>query len=269
LRRARFRILKRAMSQSFADYPNISNPECFWTPLREWGGLPNVKWCEETLCSVVSEPANTWSNVAYLIVAVGLFLYTRKDQDKILRFWAPVSFWVGITSLIYHASVTFVTQVFDFWGMYFFFALVLLLNLVRMGKVAAPTFFRTLFISIFALTAFTVVVAKLQLPIQGIALIMIILTLITEGLASRVAKQKINYRAFAGCLFFIGMAAGFSASDASGMRCDPKDHVFQGHAIWHVLGSVAILFAHFHYRQFVGFFRDAAPGNDGAAAQPA
>lgn len=243
------------MSQSFADYPNISNPECVWTPLREWGGLPNVKWCEETLCSVVAEPANTWSNVAYLLVAVGLYLVTRRDSDRILRFWAPVAFWVGITSLIYHASVTFVTQVFDFWGMYFFFALVLLLNFVRMGKVAASSFFRTLYITIFSLTAFTVVVAKLNLPIQGIAGIMILLTLITEVLASRVSKEKISYRAFAGCLLFIGSAAAFSASDASGARCDPHDHIFQGHAIWHVLGSIAIAFAHFHYRQFVGFFR--------------
>ena len=34
-----------------------------------------------------------------------------------------------MTSLVYHASVTFVLQVFDFFGMYFFFSLVLLLNL--------------------------------------------------------------------------------------------------------------------------------------------
>jgi len=247
------------MAQSFSDYPNISNPECVWTPVREWGGLPNVKWCEETLCGIIAEPANTWSNLAYLIVAAGLFFYTRKDTDRILRFWAPVAFWVGITSLVYHASVTFIFQVLDFWGMYFFFGLVLLLNLVRMGKVAAATFFRTLYISIFALTAFTVVVAKLNLPIQGIVGIMIVLTLVTEGLAFRVSKVKIDYRFLAGTLVFISAAAAFSGSDASGARCDPHDHIFQGHAIWHVLGSIAITFAHFHYRQFVGFFRPAAP----------
>lgn len=245
------------MAHSFADYPNISNPECVWTPLREFGGLPNVKWCEETLCSVVAEPANTWSNLAYIAVALGLYLFTRKDQDRILKFWAPVAFWVGTTSLIYHATVSFLTQVFDFWGMYFFFGLVLLFNVVRMGKLAASSFFKTLYLSIFGLTAFTVVVAKLSLPIQGIVLVMIVLTLVTEVLASRVSKEKIRYGALAGCLLFITAAAAFSASDASGLRCDPKDHLFQGHAIWHVLGSIAIAFAHFHYRQFVGFFRPA------------
>ncbi|PZR18429.1 MAG: hypothetical protein DI536_00675 [Archangium gephyra] len=243
------------MANDFANYPNISNPECTWTPLREWGGLPNVKWCEETLCGVIAEPANTWSNLAYLVVAAFLFFYTRKDSSRTLRFWAPVAFWVGITSGIYHASVTFVMQVLDFWGMYFFFGLVLLLNLLRLGVVKADTFFRTLYISIFSLTAFTVLVARLHLPIQGIVVIMIAATLLTEMLASRRSATPVNHKWLAGCLLFIGVAIGFSGSDASGLRCDPHDHVFQGHAIWHVLGSIAIVLAHFHYRQFVALFR--------------
>ncbi len=79
------------MAQSFLDYPNITNPECVWTPLREWGGLPNVKWCEETLCGVIAEPANTWSNLAYLVVAAWLWWFTRKDESRTLRFWATVA----------------------------------------------------------------------------------------------------------------------------------------------------------------------------------
>lgn len=243
------------MAQSFADYPQIANPECTWTPLREWGGLPNVKWCEETLCSVIAEPANTWSNLAYVFVALGLFLYTRRDTNRTLRFWAPAAFVVGMTSLVYHATVAFVTQVLDFWGMYFFFALVLLLNLLRLGKVAKETFFRTLYVTIFGLTALTVAVAKMHLPVQGIVGVMIVLILITETLASRASSGPVNHRWLAASLVFIAVAAAFSASDASGARCDPQDHVFQGHAIWHVLGSISLGLAHFHYRQFVAIFR--------------
>lgn len=243
------------MAQSFADYPQIANPECVWTPLREWGGLPNVKWCEETLCSVIAEPANTWSNLAYLVVAAWLWWFTRKDESRTLRFWAPVAFWVGTTSFIYHATVAFVTQVFDFWGMYFFFGLILLLNLLRLGKLAPEKLFQTLYLSIAGLTAFTVVVAKLNLPVQGIVVVMIVLTLITEVLASRAATGPVKHYFFALALGFITVAAAFSGSDASGLRCDPKDHVFQGHAIWHVFGSISVAFAHLHYRQFKSMFR--------------
>jgi hypothetical protein len=243
------------MAQSFADYPQIANPECTWTPLREWGGLPNVKWCEETLCSVIAEPANTWSNLAYVFVALGLFLYTRRDTNRTLRFWAPAAFVVGMTSLVYHATVAFVTQVLDFWGMYFFFALVLLLNLLRLGKVAKETFFRTLYVTIFGLTALTVAVARLHWPVQGIVGVMIVLILVTEIFASRASSSPVNHRWLAASLVFIAGAAAFSASDASGLRCDPQDHLFPGHAIWHVLGSISLGLAHFHYRQFVAIFR--------------
>ena len=241
------------MAQSFADYPNITNPECVWTPLRELGGLPNVKWCEETLCGVIAEPANTWSNLAYLVVAAWLWWFTRKDESRTLRFWAPVAFWVGITSFAYHATVSFLTQVFDFWGMYFFFGLVLLLNLIRMGKLGADRLFKTLYLSIGGLTVFTVVVAKLHLPVQGIVALMLVLILLTEGLASRVTRAG-SYRYLGLSLLAVAIAFGFSASDATGARCDPKDHVFQGHAIWHVFGSISMAFAHLHYRQFKALF---------------
>lgn len=243
------------MATNFDAYPQLTNPACAWTPLREWGGLPNVKWCEETLCSLVAEPANTWSNLAYVLLAAGLWYWNRSETNRMVRFWAPTAFWVGITSLVYHASVAFVTQVLDFWGMYFFFGLVLLLNLLRLGKVAAPTFFRTLYASIFALTGVTVLVAKLGLPVQGIIGVMIVLTLATEAWATRVSATPVKHRALAGCLVFIAIAFGFSAADASRAWCDPADHVFQGHAIWHCFGAVAIGFAHFHYRQFAGLFR--------------
>jgi hypothetical protein len=243
------------MAQSFTDYPNISNPECVWTPLRELGGLPNVKWCEETLCSVIAEPANTWSNLAYIVVAGWLWWFTRKDESKTLRFFAPVAFWVGATSFVYHATVSFLTQVFDFWGMYFFFGLALLLNLLRMGKLSADKLFTTLYLSIGGLTLLTVIVAKLNLPVQGIVGGMLILILLTEVLASRAATGPVAYKFLAASLVFIAAAASFSASDASGVRCDPKDHLFPGHAIWHVLGSISMGFAHLHYRQFKSLFR--------------
>ncbi|MCC6335776.1 MAG: ceramidase domain-containing protein [Myxococcales bacterium] len=242
------------MAQSFADYPNVLNPECPWTPLREATGLPNVKWCEETLCSWIAEPANTWSNVAFLVAAAALWWLTRKEASRTLRFWGPATFWVGITSLVYHASVTFLTQVFDFFGMYFFFGLVLLLNLVRLGTLPKEALFKVLYPLILALTGVTVLVAKAGLPVQGIVGLLLLSTLATEVLASRRATGAVAHRFLFGALFFIFVAGLFSASDASGAWCVPGHHVFQGHAIWHVLNAVGIVFAHFHYRQFQASF---------------
>lgn len=233
-------------------YPEVTNPACPWTPVREWGGLPNVKWCEETLCSWVSEPANTWSNLAYLVVAALIFLATRSSTSRTERFWPTAAFWVGVTSLVYHMSVTFLLQVFDFFGMYFFFGLVLLLNLIRLGVLSKERLFVVLWSSIAGLTAFTVVVAKLSLPVQGIVVVLLGATLVTEAIASARSRPRLVW--FFVCLAFITVAGLFSASDVSRRWCDPHDHVFQGHAIWHVLGAVAIYAAFRHYRQFTAQF---------------
>lgn len=233
-------------------YPQLTNPECPWAPVREWGGLPNVKWCEETLCSWISEPANTWSNLAFLVTAAVIFVGTRKETSRTERFWPVAAFWVGVTSLVYHASVTFVLQVFDFFGMYFFFSLVLLLNCVRLGWLEKERLFKVLWASIIGLTVFTVVVAKVGLPVQGIVGVMLLGALVTETLATR--RHGTQVRWFLGALAFIAVAAVFSGSDVSRRWCDPSDHVFQGHAIWHVLNAVGIGLAWVHYRQFKATF---------------
>jgi hypothetical protein len=242
------------MATNFADYPNLLKDGCPWVDLRNFGGLPNVKWCEETLCSVVAEPANTWSNLAYLIVAGLLYLQVRTEPERTLRFWAPAAFWVGITSLVYHATVAFLTQVFDFWGMYIYFLLILLLNVVRMGKLKKESFFTALWVLVFVFTGLTVVVAKVGLPIQGIVGILILCSLVTEVLASRQGAIKGKHGVFALMLVVIAAAAGFSASDASRAWCDRESHIFQGHAIWHCLGAVALYLSYFHYRQYRAAF---------------
>lgn len=242
------------MALPVADYPNLLNPECPWTPLREATGLPNVKWCEETLCSWISEPANTWSNVAFLVAAAALWWLTRRETSRTTRFWAPATFWVGLTSLVYHASVAFLTQVLDFFGMYFFFGLILLLNLVRLGTLPKDKLFVSLYPLILGLTGVTVLVAKLGLPVQGIVVVLLVGALATEVLASLRASTPVAHRFLFGALAFIAVAAVFSASDVSRAWCVPGRHVIQGHAIWHVLNAVGIVLAHFHYRQFKGAF---------------
>ncbi len=229
-------------------YPALLDPSCPWVPLREWGGLPNVKWCEQTLCAVVAEPANTWSNLAFFVGAVFLWKVNRAETSKTLRFWTTAAIWVGLTSLVYHATVAFVTQVFDFFGMYFYFVLLVLLNLVRLGKLEKDRLFVVLWPAIAFFTGITVIVAKVALPVQGIIVFLLGCVLVTEFLATR--KEPCGHGWFYASLAFIFVAATFSASDASRRWCDPADHLFQGHAIWHCLAAVSLCLSLLHYRQF-------------------
>ena len=105
-----------------------SAPEsCPWQGLAAYGP-PNVKWCEERLCAWINEPANAWSNLAYIFV--GLFIYfftdlrtrrgTSAGSSLGLEWFPPTIIAVGVCSGIYHASNTYITQMLDFFGMYLF-----------------------------------------------------------------------------------------------------------------------------------------------------
>ena len=76
---------------------------------------PNVKWCEASQCSWITEPANTWSNLAYIIAAVIIYKLYKNNGGEVLKRASWYAFWIGITSGIYHASYNFFTQVFDFF----------------------------------------------------------------------------------------------------------------------------------------------------------
>jgi hypothetical protein len=219
-------------------------PGCPWEPLSSFW-LPNVRWCEAQLCSVVVEPANTWSNLAYVFAGLALlWLGTRRNERTLCNF-GLAEIVVGVCSFVYHMSFTGVLQVLDFFGMYVFTNLLIALNLVRLDVVSRDRFWPIYGASVVALTALTVALRFTSFPIQGIVFVLIVAIVATEYLQ----RVRIDRRLFLASLAALTVAAAFSAADVTGVFCDPNDHFVQGHAIWHVLGAISLVFAAFFYRQ--------------------
>jgi len=95
--------------------PSAAGPECPWYALAELGP-PNIKWCEERLCAWINEPANAWSNLAFVIVAlmISWLARGRPAASDTLRRFAPTVALVGVCSFVFHASNTYVTQLLDY-----------------------------------------------------------------------------------------------------------------------------------------------------------
>src|SRR4051812_3978212 len=119
---------------------------CPWAPL---GQLP-VHYCETNLCAWVVQPANTWSNIGYLIAAI--MIYRQKN-------WSPVRLWVAVIvfilflgSTFYHLSGTYIGRDIDVGGMLLLSAFVLGQTLSRSFKIPQrTTFFLTLGIFLLSL----------------------------------------------------------------------------------------------------------------------
>ena len=140
-------------------YPNQHQAGCFWHEAARVWGSPNVQWCEENLCQVVSQPANTWSNLAFFVAAAVAWVYPAAVAVKLAKHTKhntaaertapktplgtfpaamlplyPLTLVVmGALSLVYHLSNIYPTQNLDFVGMFGTLAWIFAANWIRSG----------------------------------------------------------------------------------------------------------------------------------------
>ena len=234
-----------------ARLPNPHPEGCFWHEFTDKVGTPNVKWCEPTVCSVISEPANTWSNLAYLLVAGWITWTARTAKSQPMRVFGPMALLMGLFSFIYHASNNYVTQVFDFIGMFLYVYLLMVINLRRLGWLSRRHIWSVYSALVVGSTAVVHAMYLVEIHFQMIIAFGALAIIGTEVLLYRRGDgERHSYRAFLASLAFIAVAQVFSLLDISRTWCEPENLLLHGHALWHVIGSVSVLFAFLHYRQF-------------------
>jgi hypothetical protein len=213
-----------------------------WTP-------PNVDWCEEELCSWVVNPADTWSNLAYVGFGVAMALRARGRHSPVLTLFAPASVLVGIFSFVYHASYTWFLQFFDFVGMFVFCFTLITANALRLHWVRPERAIGFLVVGVALFSALVLLVSETTVPIQALVALLIGAILGQEwSLYRRDPANAPDYRAFQIALGLLAAAALFSLADVTRVFCDPSNHWLQGHAIWHLL-SAASLYAMFRFHE--------------------
>jgi hypothetical protein len=225
-------------------------PGCPWS---SWSP-PTIHWCEENLCSWITAPANTWSNLAYLVVAVLLWRQARRDLAGApsganpLRFFAPAAAVVGVTSFLFHASYTWFFQFFDYVGMYALFFLAITLNLRRSGLLAPGFEIAAYLIGVAGTTALLPLLVAARIPVQ-LTIAFLTLVLLAQEAWLRWGKgQRPAYGPFLGALAALAIAVLFTVLDLTRAWCEPTRHWIQGHALWHVFTAIALSFLYFFYR---------------------
>ncbi len=220
---------------------------CPWSELNNMAP-PNINWCEENLCSWVVNPANTWSNLAFIVVGILFIAITRKQ--KTMGMFGPATIFVGVSSLLWHASFTFVFQFLDFLAMFAFVALPLILNLRRLELVTTKNQLAVFYSYVGGMSALLLLFYWQDINFQSLILVSIIATVSMELVLYKRGRESIQYKYLLLAVLTLGVGGGFSASDVSGVFCDPENHVIQGHAIWHILAATSLGFLFLFYRQF-------------------
>lgn len=211
--------------------------------------LPHGCFCEAIRSGWVAQPANTWSSIAFVLAgATILWLSFRASQPGGFgkthrRVFGIALIVVGLGSAFYHASLTFIGQIFDVQGMYLLGTFVLLYGLSRSGHIDDRVFV-WLYILINCVLLFAQAAAPGARRYLFAGLLLGVIGVETRSATATGAPQtlKLFYAAIA------SMAAALAVwvLDITRKVCVPAS-LMQGHAIWHILGALSAVLLYLHY----------------------
>jgi hypothetical protein len=217
-------------------------PAAVWDGLMPASCLPDGCFCEAIRAEQsIRQPANTLSSLLFALVGLPvLMLGRRAPRSHPFGAYHRAMFGlsalvIGVGSAFYHASMTFVGQFFDIFGMYLLAALMLVYAVQRLvgwrvwTAAAAYCGFNA------ALTVLQVGVPETRRFAFGLVLVG---ALLLEAVVWRRVRPPRDYRWFWGGLALFAAAYAVWILDNSGVWCTPTSWL-QGHAVWHGLGALA------------------------------
>jgi predicted membrane channel-forming protein YqfA (hemolysin III family) len=228
----------------------------------DWGGdgvakEPTNKYCESLHSGMIKQPANTWSDLGFVLTGLGILLFLTvrgkgadpnpMAQSNFLSIlFGCLVIWLGPGSMFLHASQKAWGGWLDNLSMNMFVAFIPSYDLARVVKprdweAGLPIFlivYLVLTISLALLTRFV------EWESFGIATFIGLIVLAVAGELLVAFSDDLSRKGvwlIVGLVIF-ALAAGFwAASKTGGPLCRP-DSVWQGHAAWHVLSAIASLF---------------------------
>jgi len=221
-----------------------------WGEWRPATCLPDDCFCEALRGGLISQPANTWSSFAFAIAAlfVAIRLARRTGPRALLPaegvLFAGSLLVVGLGSAFYHASLTFVGQVFDVSGMYLVGTFILMHRL-------APRVSRSPIWAVlgFVLANGVLMTAQITTPsLRRVVFgLLLVSALVVEWKESRAGRKWLL-----GGIGLMALAFVLWVVDRQRLVCEPESLV-QGHAVWHLLGALASVCL------FLSYEAEAAP----------
>ncbi|WP_373489928.1 ceramidase domain-containing protein [Parasphingorhabdus sp.] len=214
--------------------------------------------CSETRCfcemprsgAVLLQPANSLSSFGYVFAGLLIVLMSRSRDWRsafpplAAMILGTAAIIVGIGSVLLHATLTLWGQFFDVLGMYLVSGFFLIRALAKWWNIPDRR----------ALVHYALLCAVLVAILYGLPEVRRWLFAVILGIAillELVFARPLRLQVRTG-YYIAGLIANIVAFtiwnlDQRGQLCSP-DSLLQGHAVWHLLGAVALWFAFLYYR---------------------
>lgn len=202
-----------------------------------WDGWApgTVSFCEDRLCAWVVEPSNTASSGAYLLAAAWMARDPARSGG-----WPIIvaQVMIGLGSMFFHGTGTFVGEMVDQTGMYLLSALILTEAIGASARWSAGTRGRVYAAAVVGSTLVNLVVRPIGIPLFAAQLALGVGWQVRLGWVAEPAERT-RYPLLWGALGVFGGSFTVWALDIGRVWCDPDNHWVTGHAVWHCLNAVS------------------------------
>jgi len=218
-----------------------------WTPAT---CLKTGCFCESANAhSPIRQPANTVSSLMF--VFSGMIVLAQMNQNNPVRRLPDIytaimgiaAIIIGVGSAFYHASLTFIGQFFDVFGMFLLAAFALVYAWERIWDLRLTT-------TLSLYLALNLFLSWLQIAIPDTRryafAIVLVVALMFEYYFRLKAKPSIEVKWLSIGIGLLTLAYMIWILDNTRLVCF-ENSLLQGHAAWHILGAVSGLFLYRYY----------------------
>ena len=214
--------------------------------------------CTETRCfcempragGLLLQPANSLSSFGYVFAGL-LMILVAQSRDWISAFpplaatiLGGAAIIVGIGSVLLHATLTLWGQFFDVLGMYLISGFFLVSALAKWRNIPDR---RAMIYYVLLCAVLVAILYALPEVRRWLFAVVLLIAIIVELVFARPLRPQVRTGYYVAGLIANIVAFTIWNLDQNGQLCAPGS-VLQGHAIWHLLGAVALWFAFLYYR---------------------
>ena len=221
-------------------------PSNIWSDFQPATCIKDDCFCESANArSSIKQIVNTVSALAF--VFSGMTVMTRRAPWRLPFIYSIIigisSLSIGIGSAFYHASLTFIGQFFDVFGMFLLAVFLLVYALERMWNLRLIT-------TLGLYLALNLFLSWMQIAIPETRRYAFASVLVVALIFERYYRVKANPQIELKWLRFgmglLALAYIIWILDNTRLVCF-EHSLMQGHAIWHILGAVSVVLLHRYY----------------------
>lgn len=222
---------------------NLPLSGCPWSALT-----PSVEsFCEERLCSWVVEPANTWSNLGYILVGLLILWSNRGKNRQALMLPGITAVIVGFGSTMFHATGSRIGEIVDLAAMFLISGLFVIFALRRLANLSARSL--TAFYTLMTTSSLALMVVQNS---SGIAIFTghIVIATSLELILLYRFYHTTQYRNLNWMIVAFAVSYLLWYLDYHKIVCFPGNHILGGHALWHLINSTCLWNFYRYQEQF-------------------